>query len=629
MFTRRTDRLAAMLQNALPFSIGIRDRIAQGRSGGAAVRSTAIRRQRGRATSAIAAGDDRAAAREADAGRAARSRACTSTGCAKNVRPSCSSAKGICCSGRTARWPRVGIPQRPGIGVGPTGRLGTTDRNNPYGAASGASATPIASCWRRLDNCGRFQRPARRRPTGQRHVLPGRPARAGGLRHATSGPSPPPSIDVDLAMLQLASGLARRSPRSTRTAWRSSTTNDLDGGLKRVVDDLTSYYLIGYSSTNAQARRPIPLDQGAREAARHRRSARGAGIRRRPKPRWPRGRRPQRRVSWTRRRRPWRRPWPNLGAHPAGRAVPPAGELRAGGRRRDRRWRASRRAPSRRCGSTARSTRSVPAVTTGRRAVQAEIAILSDKGDVRDRPSRFRWRRDRRFVLAFPAQRRRRVARPRHLRRACPGEARDRRVADDGHDAVRVAEAGRGRRVRWQASRSTRGAARSPATRKCSRRTSVSAGPNVSRWRWRLSRSPDAVSGEVLDRTGKPDRVAGHRDDVVEKDGVSWVRGEVVLSPLAAGDYVIRLSATRGTDTRQMLAPFKMYRKRRCTRETACGPILSRECPVPPGHTAREPSCALRRARHVEARSDTRSDSPVLCSRCSSGVAHRATAWRS
>ena len=44
--------------------------------------------------------------------------------------------------------------------------------------------------------------------------------------------------------------------------------NNLERGVRRIVDDLTSYYLLGYYSTNAKLDGRVPLDQGAREAVR-------------------------------------------------------------------------------------------------------------------------------------------------------------------------------------------------------------------------------------------------------------------------------------------------------------------------------------------------------------------------
>ena len=66
------------------------------------------------------------------------------------------------------------------------------------------------------------------------------------------GPNPPPPVDVDFAML-------RQRHETLKTAALDTVgiavmdSNDINAGLQRVVSDLSSYYLLGYSSTNAKA----------------------------------------------------------------------------------------------------------------------------------------------------------------------------------------------------------------------------------------------------------------------------------------------------------------------------------------------------------------------------------------
>jgi hypothetical protein len=55
--------------------------------------------------------------------------------------------------------------------------------------------------------------------------------------------------------------------------------------------------------------------------------------------------------------------------------------------------------------------------------------------------------------------------------------------------------------------------------------------------------SADTVSARLLDRAGNPlttPVTAGIQEDA---DGLRWRRVEVVLAPLAQGDYIIELSA--------------------------------------------------------------------------------------
>ena len=55
----------------------------------------------------------------------------------------------------------------------------------------------------------------------------------------------------DAARLRRGSSRCRRWPSNT-DGIAIVNSNDLDRGLRRVVDDLTSYYLLGYYSTNSK-----------------------------------------------------------------------------------------------------------------------------------------------------------------------------------------------------------------------------------------------------------------------------------------------------------------------------------------------------------------------------------------
>jgi len=65
------------------------------------------------------------------------------------------------------------------------------------------------------------------------------------------GPSPPPTIAVDAQMLKNRLESLRVLALNT-DGIAVVDTNDLDQGLKRIADDLTSYYLLGYYSSNAK-----------------------------------------------------------------------------------------------------------------------------------------------------------------------------------------------------------------------------------------------------------------------------------------------------------------------------------------------------------------------------------------
>jgi hypothetical protein len=71
------------------------------------------------------------------------------------------------------------------------------------------------------------------------------------------------------------------------------------------------------------------------------------------------------------------------------------------------------------------------------------------------------------------------------------------------------------------------------------------------------SQAPDAVSAELLDRNGRtlPLPVS---TTIVEKDFVRSARAELTLAPLAPGDYVIRVAMSKGAEQVLTLAPFRI-----------------------------------------------------------------------
>lgn len=72
------------------------------------------------------------------------------------------------------------------------------------------------------------------------------------------GPAAPPSLTVDAASLRTRIETSRTLAEAT-DGMAVVNSNDLDAGLRRIADDLTSYYLLGYYSTNTR------LDGGFRK----------------------------------------------------------------------------------------------------------------------------------------------------------------------------------------------------------------------------------------------------------------------------------------------------------------------------------------------------------------------------
>jgi VWFA-related protein len=65
------------------------------------------------------------------------------------------------------------------------------------------------------------------------------------------GPDPPPTIAVDAAMLRQRLEVMRTLAENT-DGIAVVNNNDLDAGMRRISDDLTSYYLLGYYSSNTK-----------------------------------------------------------------------------------------------------------------------------------------------------------------------------------------------------------------------------------------------------------------------------------------------------------------------------------------------------------------------------------------
>jgi hypothetical protein len=72
-----------------------------------------------------------------------------------------------------------------------------------------------------------------------------------------------------------------------------------------------------------------------------------------------------------------------------------------------------------------------------------------------------------------------------------------------------------------------------------------------------LADASAAVEATLLDRAGTPLRVpvAGRVETI---DGLPWAVGDVALAPLTAGDYAIRLAVRRGDDTATTLTAFRI-----------------------------------------------------------------------
>jgi hypothetical protein len=69
----------------------------------------------------------------------------------------------------------------------------------------------------------------------------------------------------------------------------------------------------------------------------------------------------------------------------------------------------------------------------------------------------------------------------------------------------------------------------------------------------------DAVSAELLDRTGTPLPVPVTAQSTTNGDGgLAWTFAQLSLAPLAPGDYVVRTSVTRGSTREDLVTAFRV-----------------------------------------------------------------------
>ncbi|HEU4692892.1 MAG TPA: VWA domain-containing protein [Vicinamibacterales bacterium] len=143
------------------------------------------------------------------------------------------------------------IPGIDNIGVGPTGKL--TTKPDAYGDSDGLSKRECDTDRMRLasmDNESFFLDIVADANRANSSFYPVDPR---GLVAFDSpiGPDPPPPPSVDHAILRDRLE-AMHDLASATDGMAVVNSNDLDRGLKRIADDLTSYYLLGYYSSNTK-----------------------------------------------------------------------------------------------------------------------------------------------------------------------------------------------------------------------------------------------------------------------------------------------------------------------------------------------------------------------------------------
>ena len=141
------------------------------------------------------------------------------------------------------------IPGVDPVGVGPNGKLTTNDpRRNIGGSLTKSECDTDRMRLAAMDNRQFFRDLLADANRGNASFYPIDPRGLPAFDNPI-GPAPPPPITIDQAMLKERIENLRTLAENT-DGIAVVNNNDLDKGLKRISDDLTSYYLLGYYSTN-------------------------------------------------------------------------------------------------------------------------------------------------------------------------------------------------------------------------------------------------------------------------------------------------------------------------------------------------------------------------------------------
>jgi len=446
----------------------------------------------------------------------------------------------------------VSKPQRPGVYVGPDGRI-TTSNPRDYAGADTSRCDQDRMALAGIDNARRYLDILRVANRSNASFYPIEP-RGLVVFDSDLGPNPPPPIDVDFAML-------RQRHETLKTAALDTDgiavmdSNDINAGLQRVVTDLSSYYLLGYSSTNAKA-------DGRYRTIKVRVKRPGIDVRARKGYQAPTAEEVAKRAALAA-----VAPAPDSASAAASRAVAslegisastvfrltvnagwwmPAGEPVKGAPQgaEPALWILGEVDPKARGGEDW--------VNGG----EADIALTTESGTTIVRytvpipggSNRFqsRFPRSAEDVWLDPGTYMLRVrAKPAGSGIPTTDTARVTVPAAPGTAGLVMGQPAYARRLGGPNSEEL------PTADRRFRRTErliVQASASM---------APDAVTAELLDRSGKPLPLPVTAS-IVDKDFVRWARAELVLAPLAPGDYLLRLASKRGDELIVTLAPFRI-----------------------------------------------------------------------
>jgi VWFA-related protein len=150
---------------------------------------------------------------------------------------------------KDGQWQEA-VPSGDPVVVGPNGKLTTRDERKRVGGMGKGGCDGDRMLLAHMDNQRFFRDILEEANRANASFYPIDPR---GLPAADNpiGPEPPPPVTVDQAMLKTRIESLKVLAANT-DGIAVVDNNDLDRGLKRISDDLTSYYLLGYYSSNSK-----------------------------------------------------------------------------------------------------------------------------------------------------------------------------------------------------------------------------------------------------------------------------------------------------------------------------------------------------------------------------------------
>ena len=422
------------------------------------------------------------------------------------------------------------IPGVDPVGVGPNGKLTTKDpRRNIGGSMTKSECDTDRMRLAAMDNRQFFLDLLADANRGNASFYPIDP-RGLPVFDNPIGPAPPPPINIDRAMLKDRIESLRTLAENT-DGIAVVNNNDLDKGLRRISDDLTSYYLLGYYSTN-------PKLDGRYRALKVRVKQPGVQVRARP------GYRAATEAEVTAARRAADAPVPeatraiNAAIDRLGRVRPDTrfliNAVASAGAKRSLWVAGELQPPAGRPDDFAQGATADIEATAGGASTTTRVTLRAG---------------ERTFLTTMPLP-------------AGGGELsiRARLVASSGgalpvSDMLRIDTSSR------HAAACSSDAGSRPAIGSCRPQISASAEPNASDSSFRSVPTRNLALARLLDRTGQPMQVpvtVGERMD--EPTGQRWITADLVLAALSGGDYAIEIEVIGDDKSQRIVSAIRVVR---------------------------------------------------------------------